>query len=276
MEGGTSHALLWHGSADSVVELHPAGFDVSFAFDVSGNEQVGDGVISLQTFVTHALLWHGTAESVVDLHPAGFTSSNARGVSEGTQVGYGETIDGQRHALLWHGTAESVVDLHPSGFADSFAEVISGDSQAGFGNSHALLWHGTAESVVDLNPAGFHESRVRDLAGNRQVGMASIRDPITGDIVTNRAMLWTGTAESAIDLHQYLVGLEIAFSNSGATSIADNGDIVGFAIGGQGPGQYAVLWKLVPEPNSDAIFCCGLLAAACSRRRPHDRNHVVC
>src|SRR6185369_12130292 len=37
------HALLWSGSASSVVDLNPPGFVVSAASDISGNQQVGDG-----------------------------------------------------------------------------------------------------------------------------------------------------------------------------------------------------------------------------------------
>lgn len=149
------HALLWSGSAASVVDIHPAGFTDSQALGFSGDSQFGYGITPDPNSRTHALLWHGTAASVVDLHPAGFGSSRTFGGSATSQVGIGD--GGQ--ALLWHGTAESVVSLHPAGFYLSQALGASESSQVGFGTTpatdpeaHALLWHGTAASVVDLHP----------------------------------------------------------------------------------------------------------------------------
>jgi hypothetical protein len=262
----TNHALLWHGSAESVMDLHPAGFRASFAGGVFEDTQVGHGYkIDGER---HALLWHGTAESVVDLHPAGFTGSEVWGVSEGTQVGIGEMTVGGFHALVWHGAPESVVDLHPAGYSGSFAEFSSGDSQVGFGfidvEQHALLWHGTPESVVDLHPVGFDRSRVSGVSGNRQVGYAENLNRPGPD----HAMLWTGTAESAVDLHLSLEGLGIEFRGSQATGIAENGDVVGWAADSSGR-YYAVLWKLVPEPSTGVLFCCGLLTLGYIRRRAH-------
>jgi hypothetical protein len=39
--GGQQHALLWMGSAASVVDLNPSGFMASQALGVSGGQQVG-------------------------------------------------------------------------------------------------------------------------------------------------------------------------------------------------------------------------------------------
>jgi hypothetical protein len=94
-----SHALLWTGSPESVVDLHPCGFDESDALAVAAGRQVGVGVIA-GTNLTRALLWNGTADSVVDLHaflPAGFWSSKARAIdASGNVLG---SADG--HAILW-------------------------------------------------------------------------------------------------------------------------------------------------------------------------------
>jgi hypothetical protein len=38
-----NRAALWSGTADSMVDLHPVGFDESAASDVSGASQVGSG-----------------------------------------------------------------------------------------------------------------------------------------------------------------------------------------------------------------------------------------
>jgi hypothetical protein len=95
------HALLWTGSADSVVDLNPSGFTASEAYGVSGGQQVGVGTIGGQE---HALLWMGSADSVVDLHtflPPQFTSSIAHGIdADGNIVGYASGPDGNNHAFL--------------------------------------------------------------------------------------------------------------------------------------------------------------------------------
>jgi pimeloyl-ACP methyl ester carboxylesterase len=86
-----SHALLWRGSAASVVDLHPGGFTRSMAFGTSGTQQVGLGenLVDWGVWVDHALLWSGTAASVVNLNPVGFVNSLATGISGAQQVGVG-------------------------------------------------------------------------------------------------------------------------------------------------------------------------------------------
>jgi hypothetical protein len=126
-------ALLWRGSAASAVDLHPAGFDESQAFAVSGPRQAGFGKPAGSP-TNHALLWQGTAASVVDLHPAGFTESGVNGMRGTRQVGaaWGPSTGGEAHAMLWLGTAASAVDLH------RFLPVDSGNGSALFRSSAAF------------------------------------------------------------------------------------------------------------------------------------------
>jgi hypothetical protein len=159
-----NHALLWSGTAASAVNLHPAGYDASAAYGVSGAYQVGDGFSPTSGGFSHALLWNGSAASAVDLHPAGFDSSGAAAVSGAYQVGSGIlTSSGARHALVWNGTAASAVDLHPllssiGSYLGSHGYGIAEDgSIVGFaydGNrEYAVLWSPLADfngnSVVD-------------------------------------------------------------------------------------------------------------------------------
>jgi hypothetical protein len=138
---------LWTGGADIVVDLHPSGFTHSFAYGVSGGQQVGAAIAGGEN---HALLWTGSADSAVDLHPDGFTFSGAIGVSGGQQVGLGGVTDrGPVHALLWTGSADSVVDLHttflPPEFTMSVARSIDtdgnivGDATDAVGDPHVFL-----------------------------------------------------------------------------------------------------------------------------------------
>lgn len=71
----TTWAMLWHGTADSMIILHEASFPYdTAALAVYDNTQVG-------WVGQHATLWHGTPESEVNLNPAGYFASDASGVS---------------------------------------------------------------------------------------------------------------------------------------------------------------------------------------------------
>jgi hypothetical protein len=235
---GTSfHALLWSGSTESTVDLHPDGFAHSEAFDVSGNNQVGSGEVEAAGSNLHALLWSGTAASAVDLHPAGYENSGAGAVSGNTQVGAawpgnGFPFLGYR-ALMWNGTASSVVELHPAGFAYSRAQGVSGNAQVGTGDGHALLWSGSAASVIDLHPVGFEVSSAEAVDGNIEVGSGYIRDPDGGGVY--HALMWSGTAASAVDLHP------AGFTDSYAENVSGNVQ-VGYGYDGTG-NAYALVWN---------------------------------
>ena len=83
------HALLWSGSPESFVDLHPAGFDASQAYGASGGRQVGHREVWQPEYRWYATLWSGAASSWVNLHPASFISSRALGISGNQQVGEG-------------------------------------------------------------------------------------------------------------------------------------------------------------------------------------------
>lgn len=52
--GDTSHALLWNGTASSVIDFNPIGFDESLVCGVAGGQQVGAGTATSSN--THAML----------------------------------------------------------------------------------------------------------------------------------------------------------------------------------------------------------------------------
>jgi hypothetical protein len=180
----------------TVIELHPAGVDESFAWVASPGRQGG----STRTLtVQHAALWSGTASSYVDLNPPGAAASEIVGISAGQQVGSWGDPAFNIHAALWTGTAASCVDLNPAGVRLSYAVGCSGGQQVGTtGDSafidHATLWSGTAASAVDLSPAGSTNSKAFGVFGGRQVGRAEFG-------ATTHAVMWSGTAASRTDLH---------------------------------------------------------------------------
>jgi hypothetical protein len=100
------HALLWSGTANSVIDLNPSGFEVTFGRAISGSEHVGSGFGPATGDNYHALLWLGTADSVMDLHAfltADYINSEALGIdANGNILGYATYIpDGSLHAILW-------------------------------------------------------------------------------------------------------------------------------------------------------------------------------
>jgi hypothetical protein len=156
--GAERHALLWRGSAGSLADLHPRGFDLTWAVAAVDGQQVGYGEGPATGGQTHALLWRGSAASVVDLHaflPPGFTSSSASGINpRGDIVGVasGPASGNRTHAFLWHSRTGVAVDLEPflpAGFVSSSAVGIdaNGDivGSAAKANEapeagHAILW----------------------------------------------------------------------------------------------------------------------------------------
>ena len=159
------HALLWNGSAASVVDLNPTnlpGVTSSLASATDGTHQVGWS--SPGTQAHYALLWNGTAASAVDLNPGGFVTSMAFGVGGNQQVGMGLTASGGGGALLWTGTAGSAVLLGGGAAYGTNGKQQVGAGSTGTGPSsavHAMLWSGTASSMIDLNsflPPAFQSS----------------------------------------------------------------------------------------------------------------------
>ncbi len=258
------HAALWSGTAASAVDLNPAGYGLSCALGVGGNQQVGWGYPDGSQ---HALLWTGTAGSAVDLQPNGFTGSVANGTNGHQQVGYGTVGTGQ-NALLWNGTAASAVNLNPAGYTGSVALVTNGSQQVGYGfapfssQSHALFWNGTAASAVDLNPAGFSESGALGTNGIYQVGAGT---PLGGGL--SYAMIWDSTPLYYENLGGLLPSSK--FKSSQAISIDAAGDVFGFAMDANGE-THAIEWTTgarVPEPGSDGLLAMGVLSLLTLRPR---------
>ncbi len=143
---GSTHAVMWTGSAASHVDLHPAGYASS---SISG---AGDGQ-AVGVAGSHAGLWVNSAAAFIDLNPPGVTSSGAVAAHQGMQAG--STPDG---AALWTGAPESWFNLGaflPPGFTASVAEDFEIDADGtvtvvGYGFNaqtaryEALMWRAVA------------------------------------------------------------------------------------------------------------------------------------
>ncbi|HEY2015821.1 MAG TPA: hypothetical protein VGH38_20100 [Bryobacteraceae bacterium] len=96
-QGGwaSGHAVMWSGSAASMVDLNPPGYFDSRVTGMAAAFQVGDGWLggaaNSPGAVRHALLWRGSALSVVDLNqylPASILGAAIDGVDiDGNIVG---------------------------------------------------------------------------------------------------------------------------------------------------------------------------------------------
>jgi probable HAF family extracellular repeat protein len=194
------YALLWSGSAESAIDLHPPGYFMTQVFATSGPIQVGSGAADVPGQPhKRALLWHGSAESVIDMTPPGYVNSGMTSIAGDS---YGGDADG--HAILWHGTRENFVDLHPAGFKSSHVRGLSAAGQVGAGAIspssgiivHALYWNGSAASAIDLHTfltglgKTFTSSEARGISDNGTIiGYATTADH------RSQAILWTPVPE---------------------------------------------------------------------------------
>lgn len=257
---------MWSGSADSMVLLHPKGWDNSQLLGLSLTDQVG--WVNQSRDFPLAARWQGTPESMVLLHPGGPYRGSWVNDTDG-EVQVGQAAIGQIRPALWRGSRESFVDLTPPGFSGGEVHGVANGQQAGWvlgpGGTKAAIWHGSVETFVNLNPAGFG-SRLFDTNGSRQVGF------VTRGIGTSWAAVWSGTAESMLNLHQFLPA---QFRGSGEFSIAygidAEGNIIGYARDLQADqAGRAVMWSPVPEPGT-VFGLATLLALLAARRRAKTR-----
>ena len=127
---GSRHALLWRGTSASAVDLTPAGFGDSIAWDVSDGRIVGtanDG-----NFVGHAMLWTGTtANEFLDLNqflPPSLDDAQAFGVdAHGNIVGSARSVSAltEFRPVMWVPVGTSV-PLPPAAWPGLVALATAG------------------------------------------------------------------------------------------------------------------------------------------------------
>jgi autotransporter-associated beta strand protein len=155
---GYVHAMLWHGTAGSYVDLHtplPSSLTDSTAAAISGTQIVGTAYNTGGT--AHAILWPTAGMQYIDLTPSGYAGADGEATSGSQQAGDVFGADGNPHAATWFGTANSYVDLQaflPGGYVSSTAYGIDSAGRivgvAYNANSvaTAVLWTPVAANLV--------------------------------------------------------------------------------------------------------------------------------
>lgn len=271
---GLNHAIVWD-AANTPTDLTPSTYDHSAALASNGTTQVGYAN-------QQAALWTGPAASVVSLHPAdtisntpftSFLTSQARAITADSSAQAGVAFDDSfqvNHAIFWTGTAASALDLDPSTdpFIESEANGIASDGSGGYNvaglvryptdNAHAgtyaEVWHitGTSFTATELAiPAGFGFTQATGIAGNLIVGHGNAADG------REHALLWDPTLGTVTDLNTLVTNLNSDYTDTFATGIDAQGNIIGFANYdpshvGLSLTQHAVVWvpDTIPEPTT--------------------------
>jgi hypothetical protein len=178
-------ALLWSGSAASVIELRAKDAELeTSAYAIAKGVQVGySGGQGRQ----RAMLWRGSTESALDLHPESTKLSECQGTDGTEQVGTASVNFLSNLPSLWRGSAESWVDLSPTGFHGGAACACAGGFQVGYvaldkdnQRHHAALWTGSAASFVDLH--AFVPKQDFSDSGAWGIRVAGSRLYIAGDV----------------------------------------------------------------------------------------------
>jgi hypothetical protein len=203
MTGVNQGALLWTGSADSVVRLDPnSGSAVAngvFNGQQGGDISVGTGADSR----SHAVIWNSTKNSMIDLHPGAAVAFHTLIYAVGDTTQGGSFVDptpgtgfSTGRPCMWSGTAASFVDLTPAGYSTGAVNGCFGNQQVGATYDSflgtACMWYGSAESFVNLQPEEGIFSAAVCSDGAHQYGVIGILDPVPGLFPCR----WSGTAES--------------------------------------------------------------------------------
>ena len=165
---------------------------------------------------------HEVGQLARGAHDSAAVAINASGHS----VGYSETPSGGYDAVLWgpKGKATVLTDLGGQGYSQAVAENNNGWS-IGFSKTlkgeDAVLWSPLGKATLLKNPGGQgFEYAVAINASEQSVGYADIPGGGTEAVLWQPSGKATNLGASAI--------LGSAWSNTQATGINNNGDIIGF------------------------------------------------
>lgn len=244
--GGASHASLWTETAESWIDLHPAGAIKSECWDVDRGHQVGAAYYATNT--PSAALWSSTRDSYSNLNPPNAAASILWGVDGDTQAGSVRFDTPGSHAATWKSTPESVVDLHGSPPPSlnirqtEFFGIRDGE-MVGYTlitslDCRGMICTGTELDAVPMPPTTPPTLCNVDMTSKGQhVGYISSRFA-----TPKKAMLWAGSPLVPIDL------TPPGAQDSWAQGIW-RGQQVGYSR--QNQGSRAILWNGSPTSTTD-------------------------
>ncbi|QOJ00342.1 MAG: hypothetical protein HRU70_07500 [Phycisphaeraceae bacterium] len=272
----TSRAAMWHGTAESFVELnvvHP-NYGSTQARSTAGNQVVGESYFR-PTGTQRAILWDATTLAWTDLNPVGAQASLAvatDGLRQGGRVR--STGQSEFRAALWFGSAASYVDLHPPGYVRSQVNGLGADGggaqvgsiQVAGQTARPVVWRGTMQSLVDLTPTapGVRNAEVFATTGLVHAGHAVFQT--TG----LNAVLWLADdPNSLVNLHRFLGAGWTSSTVAAITRVDDTLYVAGRATRANHPREMAVSWVIrnVPAPGTLAPLLAGAALLAQRRRR---------
>jgi hypothetical protein len=173
-QGGTAafrnlgtHAALWHGSADTMIDMQPSwgGSAYSMIMGMAPGVQVG-------TAAGVPVLWHGSADSAQIMSPRGYT------------VGELHATDGTRHVGLAQKHGTGYAGIWMSDDRDSFVNLgsmIAGDNIWG---SNAYAMYSSATQIVVVG-----EVRVDDNPSRGVVWVQDIPAPCPAALIVTAGLL---------------------------------------------------------------------------------------
>ena len=244
------YPALWHGSAESVVDLTPEGpYIGSLLYARAGSQSVGYAYH--RTDGSHAAMWlNNDPDQFVDLHHASADWSSAHATDGQWQGGEAAFLGFGLRAALWKGTPQSFLVMGPADYRDGLIRGMAPGTQVGTYTdltTRAVLWHDTPESWVRMTPSWSYSARLYATTGDMHVGWSDR----TG-VYSAHAGVWFGDdPDSFFDLHPF-VPPEYADAGSTAYDIdtKDGNIYIAGSVNSGGQG-HAFLWVGVPLDTGD-------------------------
>lgn len=119
-----SEAVMWNGTANSMINLHPQAYEASSVVGTNGQIQIGDvrfsvnieGPNGLRAYYYTAGYWSGEAESFISLDAGNYQTSHTTAIRGDLIVGTGSVTNFRgnilsTHALAWTGVFKQRIDL---------------------------------------------------------------------------------------------------------------------------------------------------------------------
>lgn len=256
------HAAAWRGTAESYVNLNPAGFRSSYAYAVRGDQIAGFGQV-ITTGEPHAVMWTGPTDTFTDLHNNTLAVRSYAYATDGEyQGGTAAFRDVGEVAALWHGSADTMINMHPSwnGSPNSQINGMAPGVQVGQIGIGPYLWHGTPESAKRMTPAGYSGGEMHATDGVHHVGDV-------GKNGTGWAGIWMSDDPNSFVNLAEMVSTNLWSSHARAIySDSERIVVVGQVRIGLGVEQGVVWVQELPAPGAAALMLMGVVVMGRRKR----------